>query len=215
MYPGTEDLLKIRDREPVDAKVRATVEADPKLQAEIERLRRTRDLLQALPTFEPPPRAWDRVAEASGAHLGSGWRWPLRGAIAASVAVMALLLVMRAPQAPEAPLPSTIVAEMPEAGTGGGLDRRLATPTYASLIAESAQLERQLNEIDYRPRLINAGTATTIAGLEDQIALIDGQLMYSRGGLQPRQTEALLQMRVDLMNALLKVRYAQAQRSGF
>ena len=46
--------------------------------------------------------------------------------------------------------------------------------------------------------------------------MVDQQLMYARvNGLQPGQAEALWQERVDLMNALLHVRYAQAQRFGF
>ena len=73
-----------------------------------------------------------------------------------------------------------------------------------------------LNEIPYRPRLVNAGTATMISGLEDRIGQVDQVLMYSsENGLQPEQTVALWQERVDLMNALLQVRYAEAQRFGF
>lgn len=216
MYASTEDLLKIRDGELVDATVRAAVDVDPGLQEEVEQLREMQNGLRALPTFELPPGVWERVAAESAIPPASSWHWPLRGAIAAAVAVLAIFLVMRSPGVPETPLPSTTVVEAPTQNSGGGLTRSLVTPAYASLVAESARLERQLNEIGYRPRLINAGTATTITGLEDQIALIDAQLMYSRAdGLQPRQTEALQRARVDLMNALLKVRYAHAQRSGF
>jgi len=216
MYPSTDDLLRIRDHEPVDAKVRAVVDAEPSLQAEVERLRAMRNALRALPAFEPPPGVWDRIAEIPETRPGSSWRRPLRGAIAATVAALAILFLMRAPQSPDTLLPSTTVAEVPTQDASNRLTRRLVTPTYASLVAESARLERQLSQIGYRPRLINAGTATTVTGLEDQIALIDAQLMYSRvDGLQPNQAEALLRTRVDLMNALLKVRYAHAQRSGF
>ena len=98
----------------------------------------------------------------------------------------------------------------------GDFGDSLTPATYTSLSSESARLERLLNEIRYQPRLMNAATATTIAGLQDQIALVDQQLMYSRvNGLQATQAEALWQERVDLMNALLQVRFAQAQRIGF
>ena len=214
MYPSTEDLLKVRDGELVDARVRSAVDADPDLQAEIHRLRETRDALRALPAFEPPRGAWDKIVAAAESDSRSLRHWPLRGAIAATVAIAAILLVMRSPVTPEAPLPSTTVSEVPVPDFGDSLTRRMVTPAYASLVAESARLERQLNQIGYQPRLMNAGTAATIAGLEEEIELIDSQLMYGRG-LHPRQTEALWQNRVDLMNALLKVRYAHAQRSGF
>lgn len=216
MYASTEDLLKIRDGELVDAKIRAAVDAEPSLQAEVERLREMQSSLRALPAFEPPSGVWERVAAESAIRPASSWHWPLRGVIAATVAAVAILFVMRSPGVPETPLPSTTVVEVPTQKPSGGLTRSLATPAYASLVAESARLERQLNEIGYRPRLINAGTAATITSLEDQIAFIDAQLMYSSTyGLQPRQAEVLQSTRVDLMNALLKVRYAHAQLSGF
>ena len=123
---------------------------------------------------------------------------------------------MHSSEVPQTPLPSTTVAEASIRESGGDLTRELATPTYTSLVAESARLERQLNEIGYRPRLINAGTAITITDLEDQISLIDARLMYSRvNGLQPRQAEVLQRTRIYLMDALLKVQHAHAQRFGF
>ena len=251
MYPGIEDLLKVRDGEPVDAAMRAAVDSDPALQAEVARLQATRKRLQDLPAFEPPPGVWEKVsakldsnpikprrrhaarvdigqAKAAPAAVNpvesvdaaSGRRrlrvkrsvhWPLRGAIAAAAAVVAVLAVR---SGNEAGAPETIVAET--SAPAGDLDRSLAAPVYASLTSESARLERLLNAIDYQPRLMNAGTATTITSLEDHIALVDQQLMYAGVyDLQTAQAEALWQERVDLMNALLQVRYAQAQRFGF
>ena len=254
MYPGTEDLLSIRDGEPVDAEARAAVDADPALQAEVARLQATRDRLRGLPEFEPPPGVRAKVfagldtgsgtrritpseprppfeagsartaterEDSAGTTVGSRQlrfmrqaRWPLRGAIAAAVAVIAVLTV-RSLDVPEGSAPGAIVAENPVSTTTnpelGG-----AAVTYTSLTSESARLERMLNEIPYRPRLVNAGTATMISGLEDRIGQVDQVLMYSSvNGLQPEQTVALWQERVDLMNALLQVRYAEAQRFGF
>ena len=254
MYPGTEELLSIRDGEPVDATVRAAVDADPDLRAEVARLQATRERLQKLPEFEPPPGVREKVFSQLDSRAGvpkqgqrdrvepdaagharietrgavtrnavhrrsrlsprAGAHWPLRGAVAAAVAVVAVLAVRYAFDTP-GPVPSTIVAEGP-VSTNGGPGGNLTTAAYTSLAGESARLERLLNEIPYQPRLTNAGTATTISGLQDQIAMVDQQLMYSRvNGLQPVQAEALWQERVDLMNALLHVRYAQAQRFGF
>ena len=254
MHPGTEDLLSIRDGEPVDADARAAVDADPALQAEVTRLQATRDQLRDLPEFEPPPGVLAKVlaeletdrgsrrepppephrspeagsgqtstAEATSAgtvgtspryRLWQHAQWPLRGAIAATVAVVAILGA-RSLDEPGGPAPATIVAENSvtavDSPAFGG-----AAATYTSLTSESARLERLLNDIPYRPRLVNAGTVTTISGLEDRIGQVDEVLMYaSVNGLQPEQTVALWQERVDLMNALVEVRYAQAQRFGF
>jgi hypothetical protein len=88
--------------------------------------------------------------------------------------------------------------------------------SYVALVQQSERLERLLAEMpDQRP-IMTARTAGTIAGLEDRIAFIDEQLSYGAArGLDPPQQQALWGTRVDLMNALVHVRYAQAQQTGF
>jgi hypothetical protein len=87
---------------------------------------------------------------------------------------------------------------------------------YASLIAESVRLERMLGQLRGPPRVMSAGTAGTIAGLEDRIALVDEQLTFAAGrNVDPRQRAALWRERVDVMNALLQVRYAQSEGNVF
>ena len=254
MYPSTEELLSIRDGEPVDAEARAAVESEPALQAEIAHLEATRDRLRKLPELAPPPGVRAKVflelesdpgtrratsperprsrstgqsrtasaatalGKTSGGNPGTRFlrraQWPLRGSIAAAVALVAILGV-RSLDIPQGLPPGTIIAEEPltavaPSGFGG------AAATYTSLTIESARLERMLNDIPYRPRLVNAGTATMISGLQDRIGQVDQVLMYSSvDGLRPEQTMALWQERVDLMNALVRVRYAEAQRFGF
>lgn len=286
MHPGTEDLLSIRDDEPVDAAARAAVDADPALRAEVARLRDTRDRLRELPDLVPPADVRAKVFAELGnglrsgsgtgdatprqpyqplragegmhsiastvdgyrqSHAGAGQtadssaasgnfagarrlrlrrvrrtRWPLGGAIAAAVALIAVLGVrsmnqpgLTSPDQLGLPGPGTIIVEGPVAADNIP-DPGLAMATHASLTSESARLERLLNEIPYRPRLVNAGTATTISGLEQRIGQVDQVLLYSSAnGLQPEYAEALWRERVDLMNALLQVRYAQARRFGF
>ena len=256
MYPGTEDLLSIRDGEPVDAEARAAVDVDPALQAEVARLQATRDRLRELPDLAPPPGVRAKVfaelesgpgtqpatspepprslpaglskttsaAAAFGnfdkstgdnprSRLLRNGQWPLQGAIAAAIAMVAILGI-RSLNMPREPAPVAIVAgNLVSTADSPGLGGAAA---YTSLTSESARLERMLNELQYRPRLVNAGTATMISGLEDRIGQVDQVLMYSSvNGLQPEQAVALWQERVDLMNALLQVRYAEAQRFGF
>jgi hypothetical protein len=89
--------------------------------------------------------------------------------------------------------------------------------SYVSLVEESARLERLLAEMPEQRPVMTARTAGTIAGLEDRIAFIDEQLSYvaAGGGLAPPEQRALWGERVDLMSALVHVRYAQAQQTGF
>ena len=88
MFPSTENLLKIRDGEPIDADALAYVEADPSARAELHRLRETRRALNDLPTIEPPSGSWDKIVAAvdldTSRTPSPDWRWPLRAAIAAS-----------------------------------------------------------------------------------------------------------------------------------
>jgi hypothetical protein len=88
-----------------------------------------------------------------------------------------------------------------------------AAPPHAALIQESARLERMLAELPYQRLIMRAGTASTIAELEDRIYFIDGQLTIGAAqGLEPPQQQALWRERVDVMNALVQMRFAQAQR---
>lgn len=220
MRPSTVDLLRIRDGEPVDAEIRAAVDADPGLREELAALAKTRDALQALPELEPPPGVFERVGRQVAARHdpppgASAWHWPLRGAIAASVAVAAVWLVGRMPEGPreDVAAPATIVADQTQEPQVTPL---LGTPAYASLVEESARLERALDEIQIRPRVVRASTAATIDGLEDRIAWIDEQLMFARAlGLSAADRQILYGQRVELMNALVQIRYAEAQRFVF
>ncbi len=219
MYPSIENLLKIRDGEPVDADARAYVEADPSAKRELRRLRQVQHELKNLPGFEPPAGAWERVIlvaeKATAPRARHGWHWPLRGAIAASVAILAVLLVARSPEefAPMGTGPATIVADTVPTNR---IVEIVGTPAYASLVVESARLDRALDSITYQPVLMRASTASTITAFEDQIAVLDDRLMFSSSlGLSPRQIEALWQQRVDLMSGLFYLRYARAQRSGY
>ena len=89
MYPSIENLLRIRDGEPIDADALAYVEADPSVRVELRRLRDTQQALKDLPGFLPPAGVWERVidnAETDAARrVRRSWQWPLRGADRKSV----------------------------------------------------------------------------------------------------------------------------------
>ncbi len=219
MYPSIENLLKIRDREPIDADALAYVEADPSARVELRRLRDTQQALKDLPGLLPPAGVWERVIDTADTdaarRMRRSWQWPLRGAIAASVAVLAIVVITRAPETlgPLETGPATIVAE---SVPNNPMTRIVGTPSYASLVAESARLDRALGSITYRPTVMRGSTVSAITAFEDQIAVVDDRLTYAdRLNLSALQRWALYQHRVDLMNALVYVRYAQAQRSGY
>jgi len=213
MRPGTVDLLRIRDGEPVDVAVREAVEADPTLSVELRQLADMRRELEALPSFEPPPGAWPAI-EATlerqrAERTGPRAHWLLRGGLAACVAVAAIAYVMR-PQVPLLEPPSATVVGSASASRSGPA---FGTPAYASLVAQSAELERALDGLGRQSRVVRAGTAATVADLEGRIDAIDTRLTFARQlGLENAAIETLHRQRVELMNALVQVRYADRMR---
>ena len=203
MRARTEDLLKIRDREPVDAAMRDRIVADPDNAREIARLARVAEDLRGLPDVEPPPGVWARIAADAAPARRPRRRSIVRytgAALAASVAAAALLILQPADPPP------------PTSGTGAALPMTATRIDYAPLVEESVRLERLLSQLDRGPSLMSAGTASTIADLEDHIVLLDEQLTYAEArGADPRYRQELWRERVDVMSALLHVRYSQSR----
>jgi hypothetical protein len=82
-------------------------------------------------------------------------------------------------------------------------------------MVESRQIERDLRALPARPSMMQASTAATIAEIEDRIAEIDYWLSHPQVRANPAQTEIYWRERVRLMNSLLSLRRAQAQRMAF
>ncbi len=215
MRPRTEDLLAIRDGEPLDAQARAAIESSPMHGREVERLRGVRNALRALPAFEPPPGVLACVLQAKEVDArsrGRWWRLAAGAGVAAAVATAAIVYVTTGDGVKRAPAPPT-----------GVVDRTIGLPSvatspasYVSLTEESARLEQILAALPARRPVVMGSTASTIAGLEDRIALVDEQLSYGAADKVPApQQVALWSDRVELMNALVNVRLAQAQSNGY
>ena len=231
MHPSTEDLLSVRDGEPVDAEARAAIVGDAAHAREVERLREMRHALQALPELAPPDGAWARIEAIERETRARGYTWRVRAAgvgVAAAVAVAAVL-VIGTPSRPrggfepsdQQPALQTTAQDSSIIASPTSFDplvpgTRITPASYPALAQESARLDRMLRRLPYQRPMMSGETATTIVGLEERIALIDEQLTYgnARGVAQPERT-ALWGERVELMNALVHVRYAQAQPTGF
>ena len=204
MRPSTEDLLSVRDGEPLAAATCAAIEASPESTHEVERLRALQRSLRALPELAPPAGLWERIvaAEERAAVAPRRVARALAGFGAVAAAALVALIYFVAGPTDE---PATI-ARSP-------LPRPV---TYAPLVAESARLERLLAEMPPRSQVVRLGTISTIVELEDQIALLDEQLSYGDAiGLEGPQRAALWSERVDLMSALILVRAANAQGDVF
>jgi len=172
--------------------------------------------LNALPDTMPPRVVWQRISEqakAEGLIGGSRqlerMKWMAGAAIAATVAMLALNLASgpfgNSPVDPGDGEFSNTPAVME---TSGPRDLN-------ALKVESQILERNLRQLPAQPSVMKVSTATTIQDLEDRIAAIDLRLNDRTIRLDPRQEEIYWRERVRLMNSLVRLRYAQAQRISF
>jgi len=174
-----------------------------------------RDLLQmrlaALGDTVPPREVWQRIeaqARAEGyfrPRFGEGTKWFAGTGIAAAVVLAVLNL----------PLATTIVDPGNE-GFESTPPPSVAvnqSPGLDALMVQSQQLERDLRSLRVRPSVMQASTVATIADIEDRIATIDYWL--SHPDMTPDQAEVYWRERVRLMNTLLNLRTAQAQKMAF
>jgi hypothetical protein len=204
MHARIEHLLGLRDGEPVAAEVSEHVKQCPICGGELQRLSKIREEMQALPQFEPPNMAWERISAAIP-ERDHGWRFWKLGVAAAAAAVVTLTVVTlvtghfdRRSDATtelataEAPLPQVI-------------------PHVDELVAQSQQLEQMLQKLPERPRIERVSTAATIDTIEQRIQWLDFQLSNApEADLNEEQSRQLWRERVELMDSLVKVRYAEA-----
>lgn len=203
MHADTQQLLKLRDGEPVVADVREHVAGCAACGAELQRLAAVRRALGGLPQLEPPAAAWQAIAQRLERPRS---RRLVPAALAAAV-VLAALAVWRIGPAPDAALPGP---EPTARLAGAAIPAR--EPPVSALVDESRRLEQLLRAIDREaPRVMSARTAGTIAGLEDSIAMIDYGLTRDESG-DAAASHALWNQRVALMNTLVQVRGAQVHQ---
>ncbi len=169
--------------------------------------------LRDLPDTMPPRAVWHRIreqAEAEGLIAKPALRrqttWYLGGSLAAAI-VLAVLVVPRMFDGEPAVYPT-----IPE---NVGTSSPIRLNTLQTLMTESRELESNLRDLPAKPRVMRAGTAATIADLEDRIAAIDYQLNDPGSRLSPEDEEIFWRERVRLMKLLVGMRYAQAQRTAF
>jgi len=168
--------------------------------------------LRAMPDTMPPRVVWERLREQADAEglwnkNAQRRRWYMGSGVAAAAAVVAVLLVplVKGPDGNSNVVPPPDVA----------LSQPPLTTNLTVLRAESSRLEGELAALPAEPNVLRAGTAATIADVTDRIAAIDLQLGDSSMQLTPEEQEIFWRERVRLMKLLVKLRYAQAQRTAF
>jgi hypothetical protein len=80
---------------------------------------------------------------------------------------------------------------------------------------QSRHLDLMLQGLPQRPRVERVAMAATLDSIEERIQWLDMQLTYAAAAQDETRTQTLWRERVDLMDSLVKVRYAQAGRASF
>ena len=170
--------------------------------------------LDALPETMPPRAVWERIreqAEAEGLLGQSRLRRPITWqgglALAATVVLAAVLVPMM--------MSTPTDTEFPTEPTNTTVTNQAPVNALQALMVESRQLESDLRSLPDQPRVMLAGTAATISDIEDRVAAIDYQLNDPGIQMTPEEEEIFWRERVRLMKLLVRLRYAQAQRTAF
>jgi hypothetical protein len=199
MHADFQELLSLRAGEPVAADVAQHVSKCPKCGLELGRLQRIAHELHQLPQFEPPQRVWlsvqERMAQAAAHRSRAGWLY-LSAAAASIVAIVAGVLWT------------------------GSVDRGSSARTTAAdpdsiapLVVRSQELEALLQQMPQRPTVERAATSATIDEIQSTIQMLDLQL--SNGAqLDQEQARRLWNRRVELLDSLVYVRYAEVARDS-
>ena len=196
-----DQLLSLRDAEPMEAYVAQHVNTCAACSRELERLRGVRTALRSLPTLQAPPYSLAPHVLQSNSN---NFRNAGIAAAVAGIGVLALLIgFARHPERQPGNASSEVLAAV----------HSEADPAIASLVTRSQNLESQLRRMPSRPIVERAGTTTIIDSLESSIQWVDYKLSVANdAGLSEQQAAQLWQDRIHLMDSLVKVRYAEAQR---
>ena len=170
--------------------------------------------LRMLPGTMPPRAVWHRIreqAEAEGLikqdYLRKPMSWYSGVGLAAAIVLAAVLVpvMMNSPSAP----PAVTEPQNFQVTNSSQVN------ALQALMVESRQLESDLRSLPNEPRVMQAGTVTTISDIKDRVAAIDYQLNDPDVQMTSEETEIFWRERVRLMKLLVRLRYAQAQRTAY
>jgi len=205
MHASIDHLLSLRDGQPVDAATVAHVDQCARCLAELRKLRETQVKLQSLPQLDAPSsfqeiqRAMARPANAPRRIVSARLVAALAFVTLTAIFFVALRDGTRTPVAEHKPVEQQTPA----------IDI-IETARVPELVARSQQLKDLLQKLPDRPRIERVSTAAMIDTIEDRIQWLDFQLSDARdSGLNEEQTRRLWRERVELMDSLVKVRYAE------
>jgi hypothetical protein len=209
MHASFSELLSLRDAEPTEAHVARHVDQCSQCARELKQLSSARSRLRELAQFDAPPDAWSRISQRVGEPTAKIVRTNrMAGAVGAAVGLLAVIILVIREDGPQTA--AVVERESPPAPAAP------SEPPVAALIAQSQELEQLLHALPQRPLIERVSTAATLDTIEQRIQWLDFQLSYAPdGSFDDTQAQRLWRERVELMDSLVKVRYAEAKRMSF
>jgi hypothetical protein len=206
MHARIEQLLSLRDGEPVDAAVQAHVGQCAHCANSLAGLARMLEQLRSLPEPVCASDDWLAVRRSVTQQAAAKRRrnWTTRAALAASVAALAVATVWRLDAPVRDPVARSVSPQDAELA--------LAADRLSQLRSQSQALEELLAELPRQSAVERADSALPIDTIEAQVRWVDHQILISGDELQPAATEQLWRERVEAMNSLVRLRYVDAQR---
>ena len=207
MHASIDHLLSLRDGEPVDAATAAHVEQCQHCSSELRKLHETRAQLQSLPLLDAPS-SFQEIRRAMARPVAAPRR-ALSARLVAGLAFVTLTTIFFVALRDEtAPTVANRSVEPQVEPVTSLIDVEPAR--VPELVAQSRRLEDLLQQLPERPRIERVSTAAMIDTIEERIQWLDFQLSDAPdSGLNERQTQRLWSERVELMDSLVKVRYAE------
>jgi len=220
MHASFNDLVRLRDHPHLaDAGLLAHVRSCSQCGEELRLLEQRTNALRRLPTTASAPDRWQSIQRALTQY--SSETAPVRARpawwLAASSAAVVVVAVLVTVQPDNIDVSEQAAGNLPMTDSADATDSaNLLGAPRVGLIEESQRLELLLAEFPESPRVTRASTALTVADLEDRIQWVDYRLnMVHEAGLDPDQSQPLWRERVDLLNSLVAVRYAEARTLAF
>jgi hypothetical protein len=204
MHARIDQLLSLRDGAPVDTEVRIHVQHCAQCLAEVALLAKTRERLRDLPSFTPPA---DLFAQIAARAVSRAPRRRSLGVAAAAAAIVVAVVVFVAVRDR---------TNAPQLAAKPAVQQHAPDEDMLKLIAQSQQLDEILQYLPMRPQVERVSFAATVDSLEERIQMVDLQLAYGPdAGLDRAQAHRLWSERVELMDSLVKVRYAESAPMAF
>jgi len=212
MHPDIAELLNLRDEPEARGAVAEHVAGCAICRVEFDRLQHLRTAMRAAPDIvgrDAWPEVIARLEQRPAARPLPRPTWRVAGTLAAVLAIAIGLAFFNGSTVQVAG--NAGQAQAPQSGAAAG-----EGDSIAALMQESRRLESLLAAMPEKPRVARAATVLTAAGLEDRIELVDLAIGAKAAASSDAATaEPLWRQRVDLMNSLVAVRYAEARTTSY